>query len=64
MAQYHWMNSDASEDNQHGAMFSIDRHIGKNLKVGIGYNFTSFNDYLNDTDGSARAWFINLVGKY
>jgi hypothetical protein len=64
MAQYHWMNSDSSEDSQHGAMFSIDRHIGKNLKLGIGYNFTDFNDDLSDTDSSAKGWFINLVGKY
>ncbi|KAG1654011.1 hypothetical protein GQR58_025277 [Nymphon striatum] len=40
MAEYHWMNSDESQDTQHGAMVSIDRHIGKNMKLGIGYNFT------------------------
>ncbi len=64
LAQYHWMNSDASEDSQHGAMISIDRHIGKNMKIGIGYNFTDFNDDLRDTEGSAKGWFINLVGKF
>jgi len=64
MAQYHWMNSDESNDLQHGAMLSIDRHIGKNLKLGIGYNFTDFNDDLNSNDGTAEGWFINLVGKY
>ena len=64
MAQYHWMNSDESDDMQHGAMISIDRHIGKNLKVGIGYNFTDFDDDLSTTDGTAEGWFINLVGKY
>ena len=64
MAQYHWMNSDSSGDSQQGAMLSIDRHIGKNLKIGIGYNFTNFNDDLSDNDGSAKGWFVNLVGKY
>ena len=64
MAEYHWMNSDESQDSQHGAMVSVDRHIGKNLKIGIGYNFTDFTDDLSDTDGTAKGWFINLVGKY
>lgn len=64
MAEYHWMNSDQSKDSQHGAMVSIDRHIGKNMKLGVGYNFTNFTDDLMDTDGTAKGWFINLVGKY
>jgi len=64
IAQYHWMNSDSSKDMQHGAMISVDRHIGKNMKIGIGYNFTDFNDDLRDNDGSAKGWFINLVGKF
>jgi len=64
MAQYHWMNSDESQDSQHGAMISLDRHIGKNMKIGIGYNFTNFDDDLTNTDGDAKGWFINLVGKF
>ena len=64
MAEYHWMNSNQSQDMQHGAMLSIDRHIGKNMKIGIGYNFTDFDDDLSDTTGTAEGWFINLVGKY
>ena len=64
MAEYHWMNSDESQDMQHGAMVSVDRHIGKNMKLGIGYNFTDFTDDLNDTDGTAEGWFVNIMGKY
>ncbi len=64
MAQYHWLNSEESQDTQHGAMVSVDRHIGKNMKIGIGYNFTSFDDDLANTDGNAKGWFINLVGKF
>jgi len=45
-------------------MISVDRHIGKNFKVGIGYNFTNFNDDLSDNDGSAKGWFVNLIGKF
>lgn len=63
-AQYHWMNSEESGDLQHGALLSIDRHIGKNLKIGIGYNFTDFDDDLSSNSGTAEGLFINLVGKY
>lgn len=64
MAQYHWMNSVESEDTQHGASISVDRHIGNNLKVGIGYNFTDFDDDLGNNDGKAEGWFFNLIGKF
>ncbi len=64
MAEYHWMNSEESQDTQHGAMISVDRHIGKNMKIGIGYNFTNFDDDLSNTTGATKGWFINLVGKY
>ena len=64
-AQYHWLGSEESNDSQHGALLSVDRHIGKNLKVGVGYNFTRFDDDLsNDGDGDAKGWFINFVGKF
>ena len=63
-AAYHWMKSDASDDNQHGAMVSLDRHIGNNMKIGVGFNFTEFNDDLSDSSSEAGGWFINLVGKY
>ena len=64
MAQYHWLNSDESQDTQHGAILSVDRHIGKNMKIGIGYNFTTFDDDLRNDEGDAKGWFINLVGKF
>ena len=64
MAQYHWLNSEESQDTQHGAMIAVDRHIGKNLKIGIGYNFTDFDDDLRSNNGTAEGWFVNLVGKF
>lgn len=64
MAEYHWMNSKESKDTKHGAMVSVDRHIGDNMKVGVGYNFTDFNDDLSDTTGKARGWFVNILGKF
>lgn len=62
--QYHWLKSDASQDMQHGAMVSVERHLGKNLKIGIGYNFTEFDDDLSNTEGTEEGLFVNLVGKF
>ena len=63
-AEYRWMNSAESEDVQHGASISVDRHIGNNMKVGIGYNFTDFDDDLGNNDGTVKGWFLNLIGKF
>ena len=45
-----------------GALAAIYRHIGKNLKVGIGYNFTDFSDDLTDLKYNHKGVFVNLIG--
>jgi hypothetical protein len=45
-----------------GALGAIYHYIGKNLKVGVGYNFTDFSDDLTDMRYNHRGVFINLVG--
>ena len=47
-----------------GGLLAVYRHIGDNLKVGVGYNFTDFDDDLTSNDYDSKGWFINLVGKY
>jgi hypothetical protein len=64
MAEYHWLNSEDSQSTRSGAMLAAYRHIGDNLKVGVGYNFTDFDDDLTSFDYDTKGWFINLVGKY
>ena len=44
-------------------MWALYRHIGRNLKFGVGYNFTDFSDDLTDLDYDSQGFFINLVGK-
>ncbi|MCI2285856.1 hypothetical protein L3081_23810 [Colwellia sp. MSW7] len=53
----------AAQDNRKGFLTAIHRHFGQNLKVGIGYNFTDFNDDLTDLNYDAKGWFLNIVGK-
>ncbi|RYF61437.1 MAG: hypothetical protein EOO27_02010 [Comamonadaceae bacterium] len=47
-----------------GWMVGLDRDIGKNLRVGVGYNFTDFSDDLTKLDYKYKGFFINLVGSY
>jgi flagellar motor protein MotB len=45
-----------------GALAAIYRHLGKNLKVGVGYNFTDFSDDLTDLRYNHKGVFVNLIG--
>jgi hypothetical protein len=45
-----------------GALATIYRYLGKNLKVGVGYNFTDFSDDLTDLRYDHRGVFFNIVG--
>jgi flagellar motor protein MotB len=52
-----------AEDRRSGMLLGIYRHVGKNLKFGVGYNFTDFSDDLTDLDYDSQGFFINMVGK-
>jgi hypothetical protein len=41
---------------------AIYHHIGKNLKVGVGYNFTNFSDERTGLRYNHRGIFVNLIG--
>jgi len=33
------------------------------MAVGVGYNFTDFNDRLTTLDYESKGWFLNLNGR-
>lgn len=49
---------------QYGYLAGIYRHIGDNLKIGVGYNFGEFSDDITDLTYDDRGVFINLIGKF
>ena len=57
------LNLPDAQDRRSGTLLGIYRHIGENLKFGIGYNFTNFSDDLTDLSFDSQGVFINLVGK-
>ncbi|MDH5387972.1 MAG: OmpA family protein [Gammaproteobacteria bacterium] len=50
-------------DSRSGMLTGFYRQMNKNVKLGIGYNFTDFSDDLTDLDYDSKGWFINVVGK-
>ncbi|WP_037029991.1 hypothetical protein [Psychrilyobacter atlanticus] len=63
-SEYHWKFDQYENALEQGALISVNRHLGNNLKVGLGYNFSSFEDDLRYDDYDANGWFINIVGKF
>jgi len=58
-----WRNLRAkeAEDARAGALVAVYRHMGKNVKVGVGYNFTDYSDDLTDLSYRSRGWFLNVL---
>jgi hypothetical protein len=52
-----------AQDRREGMLLGMYRHIGNNIKVGVGYNFTDFSDDLTDLDYNSQGVFVNFVGK-
>ncbi|MBI5889717.1 MAG: OmpA family protein [Nitrosomonadales bacterium] len=57
------LNLPDAHDRRSGALLAIYRHIGDNVKLGVGFNFTNFSDDLTDLSYDSKGLFINLIGK-
>src|SRR6266705_2557638 len=62
MAEVRMLNLPDIRQRRRGALAGIDRCIGNNLKVGVGYNFTNFSDDLTDLRYNHKGVFVNLIG--
>jgi flagellar motor protein MotB len=49
-------------ETRSGALVALYRYLGKNVKVGIGYNFTDFSEDLTDLSFRQEGAFINMIG--
>ncbi|HEX3082077.1 MAG TPA: flagellar motor protein MotB, partial [Candidatus Saccharimonadia bacterium] len=45
-----------------GLLTAVYHKIGKNLRAGVGYNFTDFSDELTDLKYNHRGVFVNIIG--
>ncbi|HJR73620.1 MAG TPA: hypothetical protein VJ806_08270 [Luteimonas sp.] len=63
LGEYRWLDV-TSGGSRSGFLVGIDRDIGGNFRIGVGYNFTEFSDDLTDFDYDHKGFFLNVVGKY
>ncbi|GAB3345055.1 hypothetical protein [Lysobacter tyrosinilyticus] len=63
LAEYRWLKVRDGGTRQ-GGLIGLDRQLGENFRVGVGYNFTDFSDDLTDLDYDHHGWFLNLAGYY
>ena len=54
----------AADDKRLGALGAIYRHVGNNVKVGVGYSFSDFSDDLTDQSYTSHGPFLNILGKF
>jgi hypothetical protein len=64
MAEFRWLESSGDGGMRRGWLVGIDRHVGQQFRVGVGYNFTRFSDDLTTLDLRQEGWFLNLTGSY
>jgi len=58
------LHSPQADTTDFGALAAIYRHVGDNLRVGVGYNFGRFSDDLRDLTLDDDGVFLNLVGTF
>jgi len=64
LAEYRLLSDFDGNNERHGALLGLYRQVGGHFKVGIGFNFTDFNDELRVESYDNRGWFVDLIGKY
>ncbi|MCF6443303.1 hypothetical protein [Nereida sp. MMG025] len=47
-----------------GALGAVYKHVGQNVKLGVGYNFGTFSDDLTDLTYDDKGAFINIIAKF
>jgi hypothetical protein len=64
LAELRMLSVTTAQDSELGALLAVYRHLGQNLKVGAGYNFTDYSDNLADLSHRNHGFFFNVVGKF
>jgi hypothetical protein len=54
------------DQNLGGALIGVYKQIlsDNRLRIGVGYNFSSFSDDLSDTKYDAQGWFLNVTAAF
>lgn len=58
------LRSRQTKTTEFGVLAAAYRHIGNNMKLGVGYNFGQFSDDITDLTKDDKGLFINLIAKF
>ena len=53
-----------ADTTDYGFLAAAYRHMGNNVKLGVGYNFGRFSDDITDLTQDDQGLFINLIAKF
>jgi uncharacterized repeat protein (TIGR01451 family) len=62
--EYRVLTQKQAEDRKHGVLVEVARRIGDFIQVGVGYNFTEFNDDLTNLYYTSQGPFLRVTGKF
>jgi uncharacterized repeat protein (TIGR01451 family) len=63
-AEYRFLKQEQAKDYKQGALVEVSRQIGPYAELGLGYNFTDFNDDLAHLDYTSHGPFVRVTGKF
>jgi hypothetical protein len=59
LVEYRRLEVKEFNDRRQGWLLGIDVQVSDNVSIGVGYNFTDFNDNLTQLSYESKGWFIN-----
>jgi hypothetical protein len=62
-SEFRTLTQQEAEDVKRGFLIEASRRVGEYAQLGVGYNFTDFNDDLTALNYTAQGPFIRLTGK-
>ncbi|MDP8213258.1 MAG: hypothetical protein P9X22_08240 [Candidatus Zapsychrus exili] len=61
--EFRTLTQEEASDQKRGFLFEVARNVGEYAQLGVGYDFTDFNDDLTDLDYTTQGPFVRLTGK-
>ncbi len=61
--EYRKLTQMEAKDSKQGILLEATRNINDNMQLGLGWNFTRFNDDLTDLNFTAQGPFLRMTGK-
>lgn len=62
--EFRILRQQEAQDMKRGFLIEVARQVGEFAQLGIGYNFTDFDDDLTNLDYTTQGPFIRLTGKF